>query len=48
LSEIKEKLIEDREATTAKRMTLAVSDSLVSDKSTDADHGMLKFLQRRI
>lgn len=49
LSEIKEQLVEgnSRDVTT-KRMTLAVSDSLVPDKSTDADHGMLEFLQRRI
>lgn len=48
LSQINEKLVERDKDVTAKRMTLAISDSLVPDRATDADQGMLHFLQRRI
>ena len=48
LSEIKEKLVEKDEVK-VERKTLAVSsNSMVPDNATDADHGMLQYLQRRI
>lgn len=48
LSEIKEKLTEDNTPLTARRMTLAVSDSMIPNDVTNADKGMLEYLKTRI
>ena len=47
LSEIKKQLVEGNKVK-VERKTLAVSDSMIPDSSTNADQGMLSFLQRRI
>lgn len=48
LSEIKEKLIE-RDEVKIERKTLAIaSESLIPNRATNADHGMLSFLRERV